>query len=330
MLPRREAPLATQALVIFFRFQSLNSDATPWLRPTEVLKRTGVSLSCQGKIIQRWRARGFIIRKTIRTGGPRKLNSEQETWVTSIETLQNMSHLSLERRAEIIRERFSLAQFSGRSLSRYYKRHKIRYARPDYRFWKSVAENRRLQEQQHAFVLQLGTIIKERAYDEIVYIDKTTVNVQMKASKCWLAPNMKLSMIKERGPSITVIGAISHERGLVHSEVFQENNNAELFQHFLLKLREKCAGRRVVIVMDNLRVHHAKILSDIYTEDFKELFLPPYSSVLNPIERLWSLFKRRWTQGLYHFSDELAQLSNKKQNVPLETIRRLKEILGKY
>ena len=184
MLPRREAPLATQALVIFFRFQSLNSDATPWLRPTEVLKRTGVSLSCQGKIIQRWRARGFIIRKTIRTGGPRKLNSEQETWVTSIETLQNMSHLSLERRAEIIRERFSLAQFSGRSLSRYYKRHKIRYARPDYRFWKSVAENRRLQEQQHAFVLQLGTIIKERAYDEIVYIDETTVNVQMKASKC--------------------------------------------------------------------------------------------------------------------------------------------------
>ena len=82
--------------------------------------------------------------------------------------------------------------------------------------------------------------------------------------------------------------------------------------------------------MDNLRVHHAKILSDIYTEDFKELFLPPYSSVLNPIERLWLLFKRRWTQGLYHFSDELAQLSNKKQNVPLETIRRLKEILGKY
>ena len=78
-------------------------------------------------------------------------------------------------------------------------------------------------------MLQLGTIIKECAYDEIVYIDETTVNVQMKASKCWLAPNMKLSMIKERGPSITVIGAISHERGLVHSEVFQENNNTDLF-----------------------------------------------------------------------------------------------------
>ncbi len=58
-----------------------------------------------------------------------------------------MSHLSLEPRADIIRERFSLVQFSGRSLSRHYKRNKIQYARPDYRLWNSVAENPRLQEQ---------------------------------------------------------------------------------------------------------------------------------------------------------------------------------------
>ena len=41
--------------------------------------------------------------------------------------------------------------------------------------------------------------------------------MQMKLAKCWLSACMKLSMIKERGPSITVIGAISEERGLVHS-----------------------------------------------------------------------------------------------------------------
>jgi transposase len=140
---------------------------------------------------------------------------------------------------------------------------------------------------------------------------------------------MKLSMIKERGPLITVIGAISAERGLIHTQIYKENNNALHFQQFLFALKAKCAGRRVVVILDNLRVHHAKILSDVYTDDFEELFLPPYSSVLNPIERLWALLKRRWTQQLYQFSDYLAQLPNKKQNVPLETIRRLQEILGK-
>jgi transposase len=82
-------------------------------------------------------------------------------------------------------------------------------------------------------------------------------------------------------------------------------------------------------VLDNLRIHHAKLLNDVYDADFKELFLPPYSSVLNPIERLWSVFKRRWMQGLYHFSDELAQLPNKHKTVPKQTIVRLNEILGK-
>ena len=105
----------------------------------------------------------------------------------------------------------------------------------------------------------------------------------MKASKCWLAPGMKLSMIKERGPSIIVNGAISAERGLIHTQIFKENNNALHFQHFLYALKRKSAGRRVVVILENLRMHHAKILSDVYTSDFKELFLPLFSSVLNPI-----------------------------------------------
>ena len=44
----------------------------------------------------------------------------------------------------------------------------------------------------------MGTIIKERAYDEILYVDETMFNVQMKVAKCWLSAGMKLSMIKER------------------------------------------------------------------------------------------------------------------------------------
>jgi len=154
--------------------------------------------------------------------------------------------------------------------------------------------------------MRLGGMMQERAFDEIVFIDETTFHLWQKVSKCWLRPGMKLSMLKNRGPSITVIGAISQERGLVHLDVFEENNNAKLFQHFLIGLREKCKGMKVAVVQDNLRIHHAKLLEGTYNDEFQKLPLPTYSSALNPIESLWSLAKRRWSQNLFHFTEELA------------------------
>ena len=59
------------------------------------------------------------------------------------------------------------------------------------------------------FVQKLGTLIKEESYDEVVYLDETTFHLWQKVPNCWLRPGMKLRMHKNRGPSITVIGAIS-------------------------------------------------------------------------------------------------------------------------
>jgi transposase len=81
----------------------------------------------------------------------------------------------------------------------------------------------------------------------------------------------------------------------VHFEVFVENNNSNLFINFMQAVKSKCQGRRVVVVLDNLKIHHSKKLNEIYTNEFKESFLPTYSSELNPIERLWSIVKRKWT-----------------------------------
>jgi hypothetical protein len=52
-------------------------------------------------------------------------------------------------------------------------------------------------------------MILEKRYEEIVYIDETTFHLWQKVPKCWLKPGMKLSLYKSRGPSISVIGAIS-------------------------------------------------------------------------------------------------------------------------
>ena len=129
-------------------------------------------------------------------------------------------------------------------------------------------------------------------------------------SRCWVRPGMKLSLVNNRGPSITVIGGISESRGLIHYVVIDESNNANHFEDFLIGLKEKCDGKRVLLILDNLKIHYAKKLNYLYTKGFKVLFLPTYSSTLNPIERLWSILKRKWTQNLQLYVDELQQLKD--------------------
>ena len=113
-------------------------------------------------------------------------------------------------------------------------------------------------------------------------------------TRCWVCPGMKLQMVNDHGHSITVIGAIIEKQGLVHYHVINENNNANHFETFLIGLKQKCQGKKVIIVLDNLRIHYAKKLLYIYDQRFKLMYLPTYSSELNPIERLWSLLKRKW------------------------------------
>ena len=48
-------------------------------------------------------------------------------WVTSIVTLQSMMHLSLKKRAMIVRDKFQLETFDAMTLRRYNIKFKVRY-----------------------------------------------------------------------------------------------------------------------------------------------------------------------------------------------------------
>jgi len=326
LILRRELPLATQAFVIFLRFGSLTDDSHTYLRPTEVFKRTGVRLSTQYNIIQRWRRRGFVVVKVKRQGVSPKLSQAQVDWITSPDTLQQMAHLNLQRRCAMIRDRFQLATLCVPTLQACYRRCGVKYQRPHYRFWRSPVEMQETRAEQFEFVQTLGTMIKERAYSEIVYVDETTFHLWMKTSKCWLRQGMRLCLQQNRGPSVTVIGAISEARGLVHSEVFVGSNNSDRFLEFLQGLKARC-GDRTVVVLDNLRIHYSKKLDAVYDDNFKEMLLPKYSCELNPIETYWSLLKRRWGRELPQY----AELGGQQQGAAVErlTVERIRAMMGK-
>lgn len=79
--------------------------------------------------------------------------------------------------------------------------------------------------------------------------------------------------------------------------------NAETFQVFLgILLRHARPGRKIILVLDNARFHHAAVLQPWLQEHHSQIqldFLPPYSPDLNPIERVWKLTRRLCTHNRY-------------------------------
>jgi transposase len=87
--------------------------------------------------------------------------------------------------------------------------------------------------------------------------------------------------------------------------------NAATFRIVLRRLlRQQTPGRRMIVVLDNARYHHARLLADFlrrHARQLRLLFLPPYSPQLAPIERVWKLTRRLATRNRYFAT--LAEVS---------------------
>lgn len=82
-----------------------------------------------------------------------------------------------------------------------------------------------------------------------------------------------------------------------------EKFDALTFETFLRKLlRRRSRGKRMVVVLDNAKYHHAVLLAPLlrkYRAILTLLFLPPYSPQLAPIERVWKLVRRMATHNRF-------------------------------
>lgn len=135
---------------------------------------------------------------------------------------------------------------------------------------------------------------------DIVYIDETTFHLWMSPARIWIKRGMKVQLPDQRGRSISMIGALSIRQGLLHTETFAGSNTVDTFLPFMLRLKEKCQGRRTIVVMDNLQVHHSKLLRPCFDDQyFVAKYLPPQSCALNPIEQVWNVIKGRWRRTSY-------------------------------
>ncbi len=97
-------------------------------------------------------------------------------------------------------------------------------------------------------------------------------------------PVIRLCAKRER---INLISSITNQ-GKVRFMVYQDTMNSQMLIKFLKRLI-KDADKKVFLILDNLRVHHSKLVKQWLKAHEKEIelfFLPSYSPELNPDEYL--------------------------------------------
>jgi transposase len=111
--------------------------------------------------------------------------------------------------------------------------------------------------------------------------------------KSWF-PKGQQRAIKTYGKheSVKLAGVLNYETGMVHVEQ-NEEWNAEVFMSFLRNVLTVYPKGKIVMALDNSRVHHAKLLESFLNANprLTLMFLPPYSPNLNIIEGLWGWLK---------------------------------------
>ena len=108
------------------------------------------------------------------------------------------------------------------------------------------------------------------------------------------APTGKTPIQRVKGTpeKVNMISSVSNQ-GQLRFMFYRETMNADLLIKFLKRLI-RSVGRKVILILDNLRVHHSKVLKS-WLEANKNLielyYLPSYSPDLNPDELMNSDLK---------------------------------------
>lgn len=127
----------------------------------------------------------------------------------------------------------------------------------------------------------------------------------------WFAKG-KQRMIKTTGKhrGVKLLATVNYITGEV---VWQEEEQytAEEFLAFLRKVTTVHPTGKIVMILDNARIHHAKLLEPFLKEmegRLELIFLPPYSPQLNVVEGLWKWLKSDVINNVfYHKVDEIRR-----------------------
>ena len=222
------------------------------------------------------------IRQTIISKAPNQLKLAGFLW-----TLRKISQYIYDR----YRKRVSV-----RCLSNYMKRWGLSCQRPSKRaYGQDIARLARFKTEEYPDIARRAK--KEDA--DIYWGDETGVsnreNYERGFAEKGKTPVLPMETKRER---VNMISAITNQ-GHVRFMMYEEQMNQQLLIDFMSRLISE-SKRKVFLILDNLKVHHGKIVKTWLEEHRAQIevfFLPPYAPELNPDEYLNHALKRNVHAG---------------------------------
>ena len=246
-------------------------------------------------------------------GAQKKLTDEQETELLCVIFTQTPEEAGLGVFANwtaalacaFVKQKFGIS-YSSRGMLNLFDRLGLSYTRPTYTLDKADPKK------QEQFRKTFETLKKllEGDITTILFEDESMIRDYQAIMKTWF-PKGKQRIIPTYGKheGVKLVGFLDYETGHVYVEEHKKYD-AEVFLQFLKNVLSQYPNGKTVIILDNARIHHAKLLKEFLEEnkDCLELvYLPPYSPNLNKIEELWGWLKDSVINNVFFHSREEIQ-----------------------
>ena len=126
--------------------------------------------------------------------------------------------------------------------------------------------------------------------------------------KSWfIKGRQKIIQTYGKHEGVKLLGVLDYETGEVYIED-HESYDAQVFLSFLENVLKKYPTGKIVMILDNAKIHHAKLLTGFLQQNprLHLEFLPPYSPNLNIIEELWGWLKNTVINNVFfHTRDDI-------------------------
>ena len=272
----------------------------------DVAEIVGVSVGRASKIWQSYKKGGSKViklgRRGRRTGEKRTFTTEQERQVKRAMIDKTPDQMKLpfalwtrDAVKLLIKQRFGI-KMPIRTVGEYLKRWGFTPQKPVKRAYEQNSEVvKKWLETDYPLIASRAK--KEEA--EIHWGDET--GIQTGANRVrGFAPKGETPVIRlvAKKSHVSMISAINNQ-GKVRFMMYRDAMNSELLIKFMARLT-KDAGRKVFLILDNLRVHHSKKVTKWlgkHKEQIAAFYLPSYSPELNPDEYLNGNLKNKVHSG---------------------------------
>jgi putative transposase len=130
--------------------------------------------------------------------------------------------------------------------------------------------------------------------DHLLFEDESMIRDYQAIQRTWfLKGKQRLIPTYGQHKGVKLIGTLNYETGEILCTE-EESYDAEAFLRFLQTVLVHYPAGQIVMILDNARIHHAKLIQpflETNRDRLKLVFLPPYSPEFNLMEGVWKWLK---------------------------------------